>query len=141
MTGEDGMSSFRKPLTVLRYSGGYYDNDGYWNGGTAEEIKISASVQPLSVGEVKNYTNVQPQGAFTSLMVALYSDVPFLPEKQASATDVMQEADIVLWRGKRMKIIRCEPWQNDVINHYRSVAQEIEEREEEDDAGNQEVSP
>ena len=141
------MSSFRKPLTVLRYSGGYYDSDGYWQDGTAEEIQIRASVQPLSAGEVKNYTNVQPQGAFTSLMVALYSDVPFLPEKQGSCTNSMQEADIVLWQGRRMKIVRCEPWQNDVINHYRSVAQEIEEREEvedegdSDDEGSTEVSP
>ena len=133
-------SSFRKPLTVFRYSGGYYDSDGYWQDGTVEEITIAASVQPLSVGEVKNYTNVLPQGAFTFLMVALYSDEPFLPEKQGSESTAMQKADIVLWRGRRMKIIRCEPWQNDVINHYRSVAQEIEDREVEDDTGDQEIS-
>lgn len=134
------MSSFRKPLTVLRYSGGYYDTDGYWQEGTAEEITIAASVQPLAAGEASHYTNVQPQGAFTSLMVALYSDEPFLTEKQGSEADAMQEADIVLWKGRQMKIIHCEPWQNEVINHYRSIAQEIEEREVNDDTGNQEIS-
>lgn len=135
------MSSFRKPLTVLRYSGGYYDTDGYWQEGKAEEITIAASVQPLAAGEASHYTNVQPQGAFTSLMVALYSDEPFVPEKQGSTTDAMQEADIVLWQGRQMKVVHCEPWQNDVINHYRSIAQEIEELEAEDDTGNQEISP
>lgn len=136
------MSSFRKPLTVLRTSGGYYDSDGYWHDGTAKEITISASVQPLSVGEVKNYTQMLGEGAFTSLMVALYGDEPLLPEKQANGERAAQEADVILWQGRRMKVIRCEPWQNDVINHYRSVAQEIEweETEADNDTGDTEVS-
>lgn len=127
------MSSFRKTLTVRRYSSGFYDSDGYWHDGFAHEIQIAASVQPLAAGEASHYTNVQPQGAFTSLMVALYSDEPFLTEKQGSDADAMQEADVVLWQGRRMKVVHCEPWQNDVINHYRSIAQEIEEREADDD--------
>lgn len=136
-------SSFRKPLTVLRTSGGHYDTDGYWHDGVVGEITISASVQPLSVGEVKNYTHMLGEGAFTALMVALYSDVPFHPEKQATGTRAAQEADVVLWRGRRLKVVRCEPWQNDVINHYRSVAQEIDELAEEadDDTGDEKISP
>lgn len=137
------MSSFRKPLTVLRTSGGYYDTDGYWHDGDVNEITISVSVQPMTAGEAKNYTRPESEGAFTSLLVALYSDVPFLPEKQAHGGRPAQEADIVFWLGRRLKIIQCEPWQNDVINHYRSVAQEIDEREEEvsDDTSDEEISP
>ncbi len=119
-------SSFRKPLTVLRMSGGKYDDDGYWQDGTTEEITIRASVQPMSVGAAARYTQMLGEGAFTSLIVDLYSDEPFLPEKQGSSERATQEADIVLWQGRRLKIIQCEPWLNDVINHYHSVAQEVE---------------
>ena len=105
---------------------------------------IRASVQPMTAGEAAHYTRPQSEGAFTSLLVALYSDEPFRPEKQANGARAAQEADVILWLGRRMKIIQCEPWQNDVINHYRSVAQEIEEREEtevDDDTGSESISP
>lgn len=134
------MSSFRKPLTVLRKSDGYYDSDGYWHDGKAEQITISASVQPMVAGESSHYTRMLGEGAFTSLMVALYSDVPLLPEKQANGERLAQEGDVVLWLGRKMKVIHCEPWQNDVINHFRSVAQEIE-TEAADDTGTEEISP
>ena len=143
------MSSFRKPLTVLRTTGGYFDDDGYWHDGMTGEITISASVQPLESQAQRYYTQMLGEGAFTSLMVALYSDEPLLPEKQADGQRPMQEGDIVLWRDRRMKVIQCEPWQNDVINHYRSVAQEIEvvesdsseETEADDGQNTEEISP
>ena len=119
-------SSFRKPVTVLRHTEGYYDEDGYWRDGEPQELTILASVQPMSAGASAHYTQMLGEGAFTSLLVELYSDEPFLFHKQGTEGRPTQEADVVLWQGRRMKIIQCEPWQNDVIPHYHSVAQEIE---------------
>ncbi len=125
-------SSFRKPYTVLRTFVGHYDNDGYWHDGAVEEITISASVQPMRMSERLHYTQMLGEGAFTSLIVELFSDEPLLTEKQGNGVRPAQEADVVLWQDRMMKVIQCEPWQNDVINHYRSVAQEIEDMEEYD---------
>jgi len=131
-------SSFRKPVAVLRHTGGYYDNDGYWHDGETSDIVILASVQPLDQQQQSHYTQMLGEGAFTSNMVSLFSDEPFLADKQGEQ-GLTQEADVIVWRGTRWKIIHCEAWQSDVINHFRSVAQEIEERTVSDnDEGNAE---
>ena len=130
------MSSFRKKQTVQRVTGGYYDDDGMWNEGTAEEFTIMASVQPLNADEKSQYTDMQPEGATNYNAVKIYSSTPLQVEKQAEEDNAGQEADILLWRGRRWKVVNCEEWQSDVINHFRMVAWEVGAIE----AGNQEVS-
>ena len=130
------MSSFRRKQTVQRITGGYYDDDGMWNEGTAEEFTIMASVQPLNADEKSQYTDMQPEGATNYNAVKIYSSTPLQVEKQAEGDNAGQEADILLWRGRRWKVVNCEEWQSDVINHFRMVAWEVGAIE----AGNQEVS-
>lgn len=134
--------SFRKKVTVLRTSGGYYDNDGMWHDGTSEEITIFASVQPLNYDEKAQYSTLAPEGATEYRAVKLYSNVALNPAKQELNGSTMQEADVVLWRGRQYKVVLCEDWQSDVINHYHMVAWEIEPKEVESDEDNDtEVSP
>ena len=134
--------SFRKKITVLRTIGGYFDNDGMWNDGTSEEITIFASVQPLNYDEKAQYSTLAPEGATEYSAVKLYSNVALKPAKQALDGSTMQEADVVLWRGRQYKVVLCEDWQSDVINHYHMVAWEIEPKEVEPDEDNDtEVSP
>lgn len=134
--------SFRKKVTVLRTIGGYFDNDGFWHDGTSEEITIFASVQPLNYDEKAQYSTLAPEGATEYRAVKLYSNVALNPAKQALDGTTMQEADVVLWRGRQWKVVLCEDWQSDVINHYHMVAWEIEPKEVESDEDNDtEVSP
>ena len=134
--------SFRKKVTVLRTIGGYFDNDGFWHDGTSEEITIFASVQPLNYDEKAQYSTLAPEGATEYRAVKLYSNTALMPAKQALDGSTMQEADVVLWRGRQYKVVLCEDWQSDVINHYHMVAWEIEPKEVESDEDNDtEVSP
>lgn len=126
------MSSFRKAVPYYRKTGGYWGTDGHWYPGTLTEYQIMASVQPLNTRDLIDATEMQPEGAEYVAMVHLYSDEPLLPEKQATDGRVLQEADIVVWRGSHWKVIRCDAWQNDVINHFKILAREVEPDENSD---------
>jgi len=130
------MSSFRKPQTVKRYSGGYWDDDGEWNDGTFEEITIVASVQPLNVEELKQYSSVRPAGASQYSAVKIYSNTLLNVEKKLP-DGTLQEADVLVWRGREWKVAMLEEWQSDVINHFRMIAWEVDPSVE----SNTEVSP
>ncbi len=119
------MSSFRRKIQVYRVTGGYYDNDGMWNDGQEEEFSIMASVQPLNGDEKSQYTDMLPEGATNFNAVKIYSSTELQVEKQARDGIEGQEADIIAWRGKRYKVVNCEEWQSNVINHFRMVAWEV----------------
>lgn len=121
------ISSFRKKQTVRRYSGGFYDDNGEWQKGSYEEISIMASVQPLNQNEQQQYVDRMPEGGALYSAVKIYSDTPLLTAKQAQKDGTqLQEADVLVWRGRLWQVIQCEEWQSNVINHFRMVAWEIE---------------
>ena len=117
--------SFRTKQTVERVTGGYYDDDGMWHGGDAETIEIIASVQPLNSDERAQYVEMLPEGATNYNAVKIYSNTTLQVEKQEQDGNAGKEADVLLWRGKRYKIVNCEEWQSNVISHFRMVAWEV----------------
>jgi hypothetical protein len=119
------MSSFRTKQTFERVTGGYYDDDGMWHDGEAETIEIIASVQPLNQNEKTQYVDMLPEGAVNYNAVKIYSNTQLRVEKQEQGEAVGQEADVLLWRGKRYKIVNCEEWQSNVISHFRMVGWEV----------------
>lgn len=121
------MSSFRKPQTVRRYSGGYWGDDGYWNDGTFEEMTIMASVQPLNFEERAQYADVRPEGTSQFSAVKIYSNTLLRTAKQGMQDGTPpQEADVLVWRGRLWKVSMPEAWQSDVINHFRMIAWEVD---------------
>lgn len=122
------MSSFRKPQQILRVSGGHYDEEGMWQPGeTVEEFSILASVQPMNLNETQQYSQLKPEGATSLKAVKIYSTEPLRAALQERADGTPGvEADILLWRGRRWKVVFCAEWQSDVINHYKMVAWEVE---------------
>lgn len=121
------MSSFRSQQTYRRYSGGYWDNNGEWNEGGYEELTFMASVQPLNSQETAQYVEMMPDGGVNFSAVKIYSNTPLRVEKQALKDGTpLQEADVLVWRGRLWKVIQCEDWQSNVINHFRMVAWEVE---------------
>ena len=115
----------RTKQTDERVTGGYYDDDGMWHDGEAETIEIIASVQPLNSDERAQYVEMLPDGATNYNAVKIYSNTALQVEKQEQDGNAGQEADILLWRGKRYKIVNCEEWQSNVISHFRMVAWEV----------------
>jgi hypothetical protein len=117
--------SFRTKQTVERVTGGYYDDDGMWQDGEAETIEIIASVQPLNSDERAQYVEMLPEGATNYNAVKIYSNTALQVEKQEQDGNAGQEADVLLWRGKRYKVVNCEESQSNVISHFRMVAWEV----------------
>ena len=117
--------SFRTKQTVERVTGGYYDDDGMWHDGETATIEIIASVQPLNSDERAQYVDMLPEGATNYNAVKMYSNTALQVEKQEQDGNAGQEADVLLWRGKKYKIVNCEEWQSNVISHFRMVGWEV----------------
>ena len=115
--------SFRKPQTIYRKSGGFVNDDGYYNAGNFEEIEIQASVQPLNLKTVE----VEPQGGRQANMLKVYTDTPLYPTKQATDNSEVTEADVLLWKNRLWRCIDCEYFQSEVISHYKAIFQEIDD--------------
>lgn len=111
---------FRKKIIIQRTSGGDYDDNGIWQEGETEEIKIMASVQPISLNE---YNQIFPQGIRTVNAVKIYTSTRLYPEKQGTPA---QNADVLLYMDKKYKIITCHAYQSGVINNYKAYAQEVD---------------
>ena len=116
--------SFRTKQTVERATGGYYDDDGMWHDGQAETLEIIASVQPLNSDEKAQYVDTLPEGAANYNAIKVYSNTQLQVEKQEQGDIAGQEADVLLWHGKRYKILICEEWQSNVISHFRMIGWE-----------------
>jgi len=137
------MSSFRKPQTIRRKSGGYVNDDGYFEPGKYEEIIIQASVQPLNHSEKEQYTKMNPQGGRQGNIVKFYTKSELFPTRQATNSIPAREGDVLLWQGKTWRCIDCDAFQSGVISHYRGIFQEIDEdisEAVEDDEGTEEIS-
>ncbi len=117
---------FRKKVTIRRKSGGHVNNDGIYVPGTAEEIVIRASVQPLNKDEKAQYTKANPDGEHTANLIKLYTSYPLRTSKQVRDDNSGNDADIILWLGNQYKVIGVDPYQSGVISHYKAVAQEVD---------------
>ena len=120
---------FRKKVTIRRMSGGHINDDGYYVPGTAEEIVIRASVQPLNKDDRAQYTQALPEGTRTANMLKMYTSYQVRSARQATATSEAIEADVLTYLGKSWRIIMADAYQSGVISHYKAILQEV------DDAG------
>lgn len=119
---------FRKRFNITRTTTvGHFDDAGNWVESTDKTIiTIRASVQPLNNEE----TQALADGGRTARTVKLYTSTKLLPERQ-SYTDVdgnsvpAQTADVLIYDGEQWKIIMCNAYQSNVINHYKAYAQEV----------------
>ena len=123
---------FRKKVTIRRTSGGAVGNDGVYVPGTAEEIVIRASVQPLNKDDRAQYTQVLAEGSRTANLLKMYTNYPVRTAKQAGEETGANEADVLAYLGRCWKVIMVDAYQSGVISHYKVVLQEV------DDAGSTE---
>lgn len=100
----------RKTLTVKRFSSGDYVL-GHWVEGTESQFTIKASVQPVKGPELQS----MPEGRRDSQIYKLYTDTKLNGiDKQGK-----KSPDIVVIDGEDFEVVSPEPWQNQIINHYK----------------------
>ncbi len=114
------MSSFRTIHTIRRKITGAVNEDGCYDAGNYINLPVYASVQPVNLQE---YTDYEPQGGRTADLVKVYASVELYPMREGI------EADVLEWRGRLWRCIRCETWQSNVINHYKAIFREIDSDE------------
>jgi len=105
------MSSFRKPVTVLREAPGAYVA-GVFTQGARTSLTIEASTQPLSGQDMVN----APEGRRIDDMIKLYSDVPLIQALNG------QQPDIVVWQGYGYEVSSMDVRQMGVVSHYKIFA-------------------
>ncbi len=122
------MSRFRIPIQVIRFDNIVgYDNNGDYINGTPTEMTITASVQPLSAKD--NSVIAAKDGQRFTDYIKIYTDTELQPPQQSTSTRQEKEGDIVLWRNKRYRVTQCDPFQMNVISHFRVYAREENEQD------------
>ena len=109
------MSSFRQTHTLYRLTGSYVD--GVWVEVSEEAIPITASIQPATGKDLQNLEQGRRNGA----VYAVFSDTAIQLAEQAVGATPGTKADELVISGVRHEAVHVEPWQNNVINHYRAL--------------------
>jgi hypothetical protein len=115
------VSSFAKPYTVKRQNGSLVN--GTWVATAPDDVAIMASVQPATARDMQNL----PQGRRTNGAYVLYSDTEMLTTI-AGDNDLgldPRKADRITLFGEVFETMIVDPWQNDVLNHYRVLVAKV----------------
>jgi len=104
------MSMFRSAFTVKRMAAGTWVK-GKFTEGAVTSFSIMASVQPLKGKEIE----LLPEGRRQSQAVNIYTDT------QLNTTTATTNPDILTAFGFDFEILTVEPWQSNVINHYKCI--------------------
>lgn len=107
------MSIFRSPFTLTRKTTPDTLVNGKMVAGSSTTSTIQASVQPLRGQEMM----LLPEARRTSQAVVIYTDT----QLRVANTAAGYNADVVTAFGQSFEILSCEPWQSNVINHYRAI--------------------
>jgi hypothetical protein len=105
-------TQFRSPFTVRRKVAGSYVN-GFWVEGSESSFVIQASVQPVRGLELESL----PEARRDSQAVKIYTDTQLL----TVAPDGSTNPDILEAFGFDFEIIEVQPWQSNVISHYKCI--------------------
>lgn len=103
------MNSFRSTFSVKRVVPGAYVN-GFWVEGAESTFTIQASVQPLKGKEME----MLPEGRRNSQSVKIYTDTQL-------QTVASGNPDRLVAFGHDFEIQTVEPWQSNVLNHYKCI--------------------
>lgn len=109
-------NAFRKDVTVKRPAAGSYVN-GVWVEGAQSTLIIKASVQPATAEEMESL----PEARRNLGVYKLYTDTQL-----QNLLENANNPDIVVIGGHDYEIMRCEPWQNNIVNHYKALAARVQ---------------
>lgn len=104
----------RHTITVTRTAHATYV-DGRAVRGTSSQFTIRASVQFGTGTKLMN----NPEGRGDGRDLILFTDTKLLTNTDA----VSPAADSFEWDGATYQVTKCEPWQNQIIPHYRIIGE------------------
>ena len=108
----------KTPIQIERTSPGNWVK-GRWVEGLTTVINIEANVQPMRGHELV----VLPEADRTKDSIKVYS-----VEHIDTVEDVKQEqADVVIWNGKRYKAIKSMQYQMGILNHTKTICVRLPE--------------
>jgi hypothetical protein len=107
---------FRKPLTVLRKSGGHVENYE-WVEGLTTTLTIKASVQPIK-GQM---LSAVPEGFRAKASYALFTN-----SELRTLGNGYSEPDIVIIGNDKFICIQILAWQNGLIPHYKVIVSRLD---------------
>lgn len=115
------MSSFRRPVQVIRRGAGQWVAGRWIEGADGPLDTIMASVQPATLSEDYDTLQALPEGRRVEAMVRVYTDAVLAV---AGAADT--NGDRIVWphgpRPGNYLVRAVSPWQSGVISHYRYLA-------------------
>ena len=110
--------SFSRSITILRHSDGWYNDSGNYVDGSINEITIQASVQRLKM-QALSALNVSIDGNYFVNYIKIYSAEELIPSANHS------NGDMLIWNGRKYRVIYSSPSFGRVIEHYKSIAVEV----------------
>jgi hypothetical protein len=106
---------FPKPITVIRKDPGTFSDLGRYQEGVTNEIIIYGSVQP----DTGKDNQAQEVGLEDLGKVKCYMNEPL----QVSSEGNNIVGDRVIYQNKEWEVLRDLPYQNDLIPHYKYIAE------------------
>lgn len=88
---------------------------GRWVEGEAVEVEIEANVQPLKFHEILQ----MPEGDRTKEWIKIYSAEELYTSQEGADG---RQADIILWEGKKFKVMQCHHYNMGVLDHFSARA-------------------
>ena len=102
----------KTPVTVLRASEGAWVK-GKWVPGTVQTVIVEANVQPLKGSEL----TALPESDRTKESIKVYSVETLKTLEEVS----QEEADIVVWEGKKFRAIKAMTYKMGVLDHTKTI--------------------
>lgn len=115
--------SFRNTtLTVTRFiSQGFVKGQHVPASDVTTTFDIKCSLQPIGVSAGKSLISL-PENVRESATFSIYTDTELQTVNEANST----KADRVVISGRKYDVILVQPWQNDVINHFKVIVGAID---------------
>lgn len=106
---------FPKNITVLRETAGAYNATGVWVDGSTTELTVTGSVQPMTAREIEaleiGRKDIGKVKAFVNQELII------------STEGGTSKGDKLVYDGKWYEVIAKDNFNNDLIPHYRYIAE------------------
>ncbi len=102
-------------MQYITRSGGAYVRGKWTDGSEAAPVTIQGTFQPSKGNELE----VLPEGRREKSTYTVYTKTQIKTVNQFDET----QADILVKDSIRYLVVVAEPWQNNIINHYRLLVQ------------------